>query len=368
MLFYRLLASSIRSGASFFARTTISPTSNLIIPPSTLSPKSVIILATPQNIPAVIESAILLTRNQKLQVVVAGVERVVPNGVSNGISELWMDDRMKIGRLTLLCEKDKAEPLRVSDGVNPVSAKVNWKNLDASLELDIQDTQICMALANTAFYTNLLSTLFFLDREATENTHSGQTLCGLQVVLPALQTNFEEATIHDNWTPLGTLGNDGVQLVVTSCAGNLLKRVNQLPASLFLENNKTLMSVGSKDTKVYVKVHGKKGPIKRYEVIAGGGGWGARADLLALSPEAKLNKGDRVEFFMVRPGNQTKMRPGVISNQFLFECVEEANTYGEDRLSTQRVDNLFGCGSERGFVSGSVNHKSPGESLLLRFS
>lgn len=367
MILSRLLATSSRAAAAFFARTTVSPPQKLITIPNNIKPKSVLILATPQNLSNLIESAISLHQNENLQVVVAGVERIVPNGASNGVSELWMDDLMSIENPVLLSDKDKPEPLRVSDGVHPVGAKVNWKLLDSSLNLNIQGIQLGINLANTAFYTNLLSTLFFFQPKGLGevSSFSGQTLCGLLVVLPELLTDLKEVSVHDNWTPLASDGSE--QLIVTNCTGNLLKGLNKLPASLFLEKNDKLMSIGSKDTKVHVKVSGKDGSKKRYEVIAGGGGWGAKADLLALSPEAQLNKGDRVEFFMVKPEDQGKVKTGLVSNQFLFECAPEAKTYEGSQPTNQTVENLFGCGSESGFVADGVNHKSPGESLSLAF-
>lgn len=367
MLSSRLLATSSRVAASFFARTTISPPQKPITIPSNIKPKSVLILSTPQNLPNSIESAISLHENQDLQVVVAGVERMVPNGAANGVSELWMDDFMKFENPTLLSDKDKPEPLRASDGIHPVGAKVNWKLIDSSINLNIQGVELGLNLANTAFYTNLLSTLFFFQPKGLGelSTFSGQTLCGLLVVLPELLANLKKKSVHDNWTPLAS--DESEELLVTNCTGNLLKGLNNLPASLFLEKNDKLMSIGSKDTKVYVKVTGNDGSKKRYEVIAGGGGWGAKADLLALSPEAQLKKGDRVEFFMVKPEDQGKGKIGLVSNQFLFECAPESKNYEEAQPTSQTVENLFGCGSEIGFVADGVNHKSPGESLSLAF-
>lgn len=361
----RLLATSTRR-AAFFARTTVAPNGKPITLPQNFASKSVLILATPQNLASTIESAISLHQDEKLQVVVAGVERIVPNGESDGISELWMDSRMELEDPILLSEKDRPEPLRVSDGVHPVGAKVNWKHVDAALKMKILDVDITMKLANTAFYTNLLSTLFYFEPEQKDDVllHSGETLCSLLISLPNIRPSLSLASVYDNWTSLKTSDEP---LLVTKCTGNLLKGINKKPASLFLEQNDKLMSLSSRETKVYVKVFERDGATKRYEVIAGGGGWGAKADLLAISPDAKLQVGDRVEFFMVAPQDQGKMRSGVVSNQFLFECAPAASCYDSSQKSSQAIDNLFGCGSESGFVAGGVNHKSPGESLSLPF-
>lgn len=355
----RRMATSLAARAAYIARTTRVPSQPIRVPPG-FKLRSVLIFATPQNLSMSIEAAISLHESEKLQVVLAGVERVVPHGASNGISELWMDDVMRIELPFLLSERDKREPPRVSDGVNPVGAKVNWKQVDASLDLHVQGTHVHMLLANTVFWTSLPSTLFFFE---SGSAHSGQTLCRLLVTLPPLVPEPKGASLRDHWTPLDT----DAPLLVTKCIGNLLKGLNGRSAALFLEQNTQLMSMASKDVKVCVKVFGADGVSKRYEVIAGGGGWGAKADLLALLPEAQLSVGDRIKFYMIPPGDMDGTVAEPVRDQIRFECVADATTYGETDVATQTDDNLFGCGSERGFVAAGVNHKIPGDSLSMSF-
>ena len=57
------------------------------------------------------------------------------------------------------------------------------------------------------------------------------------------------------------------------------------------------MSIGSKETEVFVKIKKPNSTkVERFKVTAGGGGWGAKADIIALSPEAKLVKGSEIQF------------------------------------------------------------------------
>lgn len=302
-----------------------------------------------------------------MQVVVAGVDSVVPNGVRNGLSELWMDDYMDISSSVHLNQKD-LKTVRDADGVSLVSARENWKSINAVLRLGVAPEQtLDLSLANTAFSTNTLATLFYFQPKQLQgkdgDKNMGETLCELTVNLPPLEPALSPPQSIDRWTSL----SEGDNLVITECTGNLVKKINTLPAAKFLEHNEALMSIKSKDTKVYVKVHQKTG-TKKYEVIAGGGGWGVKADLLAISPEAKLKKGDRLEFFMVTPEDRfLGFRAAVVSNQILFECTPEATQYEEAPKAEQLVDNLFGCGCEHGFLHNGVNCKSPGESLSFKF-
>lgn len=301
--------------------------------PNAFRPKAVVLLATPQNLPRVIEKLFDLHKSG-VQVVAAGVD-AVPSGERNGVSQLWLDEKIKFGAHELL--RDDSE-----------SSKTNWKTVKASLTLAFGST-VKLNLANTAFFTNNLATLFLLDE--THPAH-GHALSQLYVTLPVSGLQF---TISDRWTQLTE------QLKVTLCTGNLVKRLNNGPAAKYLENNHDLMSLGSKDTKVYVKV--TRGAVtKKYEVIAGGGGWGAKADLLAISPEAKLQNGDLVQFYMVTPEAQKQTNTEL--SLFHFECVPEQTGYHAAHSGVSE-SLAFGCGCETGLQHNGVNVASPGEVLTF---
>lgn len=369
MVFLRRFATSRHSAARFVARTTVAPKANaLLLVPTEISAKSVILLSTPQNIPTVIENAINLYQHASMQVLVAGVDGVVPNGARNGISELWLDDYINFRDSVSLKSRDKEPERRESDGIHAVGAKTNWKQIDSALHLHLGGNCVDVTLANTAFATNHLATLFYFQPPAlqkqTGDQNMGEMLCDLTATLPPLTPSLASPVSGDRWTPL----TENQTLVVTKCTGNLVKAINDGPAAKVLENNSQLMDIASKDTKVYVKVY-RGDECKKYEVIAGGGGWGAKADLLAISPECKLQLGDRLEFFMITPDVRfSDLNAALVSNQFMFESLPEATTYGDSSSATQEVLNLFGCGSELGFVLDGVNHKSPGETVSMPFT
>lgn len=341
------------STASFWARTHV-PSASTITAPTHFTPKSVILLATPQNLPVAIEHAISFYQMAQLQVVVAGVDSVVPNGVRGGISELWLDQHMGISG---------SVPLDAKDGRKPGA---NWKTIDAFLDIGIATNSIRLSLANTAFATNKLATLFYFQppqlQKVSGDANMGETLLELRIDLPPLNPSLLTPKSADRWTALHDKDH---HLSVTDCTGNLIKKINNAPAAKFLEQNDALMSLASKDTKVYVKLY-QDGVVKKYEVIAGGGGWGAKADILAISPEANIRKGDAIEFFMLTPTDRyatASMGTAAVSPQIRFECIPEETNYNSPQFSHQELNDVFGCGCESGFTVDNINYRSAGESF-----
>lgn len=371
--------STYRNLKKAFAKTSINPHAIELKPPTSFNPKSLILFSTPTQLLNVIEKSIDLYQKDDLQLFVAGVDSVVPNSEKNGISELWLDEYIKITHSVLLDEKDaKNKTPRSRDGINIVTAKENWKKIESSFEISLNKTnKINTTLANTVFQTDNLVTLFYFQpstlSEGQEN--SGQTLCDLSVSLPETSISFGKTTSSDSWTPL--YDENSEPLIISKCTGNLVKGINKKPASKYLEDNTKLMSLASKDTQVFIKLY-KKGQTsnlpQKFEVIAGGGGWGAKADMLAISPEAKPEIGDIVEFFMLTPQDRfnkeaTKVLYDSINNTFQFDCAFEDVSY-EDSISgkTKEVENVFGCGSESGFKYNDTNYKSAGEKVSISLS
>lgn len=332
------------------ARTTLRPT--VLLEPPSPHVKSVLVLATPPNLQLVIGRSIELHR-QNLQVIVAGVNAVANS--NNGVSELWLDNYFAIGDLVLLDDKDKKKELRRSDGVHIVTAKENWKNISSSLEIGLGGHSVVLSLANTVFHTEKLATMFYFQPLHLPQLNLGQTLSDLKIVL-----NEEidvTATASDRWTAL----YDESDFRVTRCTGNLIKTINKQPAAKFLEENRRLMDLASKDTLVFVKLANK-----RYEVIAGGGGWGAKAGMLALLPDARPRVGDRIEFFMLAPADRYRLPEPWPTSGFSFDCTNEETGYHEpDKGPELALPNVFGCGCEHGFRYDGVNFRSPGERLTL---
>ncbi|KAK6886027.1 hypothetical protein K4I79_003063 [Candida tropicalis] len=367
------------STLSYLTKTTINPNDFQLKKPTHFIPKSLLVLSTPNNLPQVIEDSIKFHQDPSLsdlQLVVAGVDTVVPYSHRNGVSELWMNQPIKIGQSLLLEDRDDLnKPPRESDGLNIVVAKKNWKNIESNLNIKLRnDMNLNLNLANTVFSTGSIITLFYFSHINNQKggiNHSGQHLCDLEIELPrGVVPRHSHASIHDNWTDLYPGENS---FKITKCVGNLLKTVDNKPAAKLLEDNDKLMSIGSKETEVYVKIKKpNSNTVERFKVIAGGGGWGAKADIIALSPEAKLENGSEIQFYMVTPEDRYLNRhdDGNVDkyvNSFTFTNSYEQTGYEDHQSEEQKVyENVFGCGSEHGFFFNGIKHNSPGESITLK--
>lgn len=351
----RSLGHTSRLCTQHFTKTTLAPHSFKLIPPTEFQPQSLLVFATPTNLTRVIDQTIKLYEQEKIPVVVAGVDSII-NSNRNGISELWSDEPIKINNYKIL--QDEPETLRESDGINVVSAKVNWKNIESNFQINFGINTLKINLSNTIFQTNKLVTLYFLNEF---NDGSGRTLSDLSIDIP-LETKILKSS--DKWIKLTD------KLVISDFKGNLLKSINNKSAASFLEQNKQLLAISSKETEVYCKIYSKSRdhPLK-YEVIAGGGGWGAKANIIALSPEAKVSKGDLIEFYMLTPKDKATKETILFDeliNKFTLESTYEELSYNDDTTSEQILPGVLGCGSEQGFSYNGIKYASNGEVLTLQ--
>lgn len=366
--FVRQFSQSSRALEAYWRSTVnnLNPTIKAL--PGDFSPKSVVLLSTVNVLPHIIKQAIGLY-DQNIQVVVAGIDTV--KGSRVGFSELWMDQRMNI--LSSAPLQQESHEHAHSDGVNIVTLKdKNWKLIDSELNLNFNDgsspRSVKFSLANSLFDTLQLVTLFQLDPK--NNAIHDKSLSKLSVELPKLfetPTSFLE---QDLWVPLT---ENSEPLYITNCVGNLIKSINNKSAAKMLENNHKLMSINSKETKVYVKIYRNSdskghvvGPCKvnKHEIIAGGGGWGAKADTIVVAPPAKLAKGDRVEIFMLPPRDLQPTPKQFDQSGFEFECIIPEQSYHQPMGDLKQYDQFAG-GSELGFEFNEVNYKSMGERILI---
>ncbi|RLV95119.1 hypothetical protein JA1_001116 [Spathaspora sp. JA1] len=356
-----------------YAKTTINPKSFKLEIPAHIKPSSVLVLSTPSNLPQIIQNAIDLYQQHNLQIVVGGIDSVVPNSSRNGVSELWSEKPLTIKRSILLESRDDLnKPPKESDGIHIVTAKKNWKNIESKLCINFNESiNADLKLANTVFSTGSILTLFYFQPTNLVDSpgNSGQHLCELEVALPQGDISEQcQITLKDNWTPLY---EGGRAFTITNCVGNLLKTIDDKPASEFLEKNDSLMSIGSKETQVYVKLTNPNSAVtERFKVIAGGGGWGAKANIIALSPEAKPTVGSKIEFFMITPSDRYAKKYEDIDNyknSITLQTTYEEQTYVEDTQEQEQtvIENAFGCGSESGFTLNGVVHNSPGEMVQI---
>lgn len=353
---------TIRRALATYSRTTINPSRFAPTAPTLFIPKSLVMLSTPQNLPDVIESSIE-AHNNGLLVLVAAIDTIVPNSHRNGVSELWSDESFTVGSSVLLDERDDLHkgPGEL-DGINVVTARKNWKTIKSNLALNLEHLHVDLKLANTVFSTGNLVTLYYFG----PGENSGHTLCELAVKMKMFEKP-PTMEVTDNLTALYETGED--RFTITESVGNVIKAIDGKSASGFLQNNDLLMGIASKETEVYVKVFPKEGGELKYQVVAGGGGWGSKASRLVLSPHAKISKGDGISFYMLTP--EAKLtKPDEDVKKFpkgvIFESSFLETGYGAEGEDEVVLEGIFGCGCEGGVYVDGVEHGSAGERILLR--
>lgn len=342
------------------------------------SPRSLLVVATSLLLSQLVAACDDLHRHHPdLQVVAAAVD-TLPNGTLDGYSTLWHSEHMDIPRSTRLDAVDDLNaPIPASDGVTPVVARKNWKMIPSGLTMAFatptEPLTATVQLANTVFNNGSLTTLFYLQPPglADPSNNLGHMLASAEVAIPELPVKWDRVVAATHLTPLYT-EHDG--LVVTLCRANLVKAINNQPASDWLQNCAPLMALASKETQVFATVRSGEHPPRQFQVVAGGGSWGAKANILVLLPEAQLREGDVITFSMLTPevlqtkghGEVREVASDASRPRLVFECsFEEEGFPSHGAAAPSTIDGVFSMGSTSGVTLNGRNHKSGGEMVVV---
>ncbi|OWB76735.1 hypothetical protein B5S32_g890 [[Candida] boidinii] len=375
--------------------------------------KSLMVLCTPSQLNNVIgELSNLNKSNKELKILTACVDSINQN--SDAISEVWFDKYFDINPKSIILLEDRDDlntPPRESDGVVPVRASKQWKTIESELKIKLSDKyEIKLSLANTVFINSELTTMFYLLSEKQNNIKlleniQGHNLCELEVNLPIeFQNDDNKIKYFDGLKKINLIDKDNEDgLFITSFKGNLIKSINDKPASSFLENSEELMS--SKASRVFFQLtstNNNKSASEninsnnnnnksiqdmhmkeKYEVIAGGGGWSIKGSYLALDPNCKdrLRLGSKVECFIepkeqiadIINSNENNHIDETNEKLISIECsksLENLNYQdhnGSNNNSEEIIrDGFLSFGSEKGFTFNGIGHTSHGETIVLK--
>ncbi|QNQ01253.1 Hypothetical protein YALI2_F00798g [Yarrowia lipolytica] len=332
--------------------------------------KSLFLTATAQyatNLVSTTEK--IQSEHPDIQIVAAAVDTVGPSCSRDGLSAVWFDRKMTFkDTVSMEGHEDPGSPLSDSRGLSV--GRTNWTTQTSLLSVSFGATNVVMPLANTLFTSGSQSTLFFSDRHSND-VNNGHNLAAIAVNLP-----FESAAElkkTDNWTPaLELFDYKNETQTITQCRENLIKEINGLPASSFLQNCPTLVANPSKDTLVFATLGDDT-----FKVIAGGGGWGNRASMLVLDPGAKLKKGKEVKFKAVfhpsmfplndKPDWLNEELPMVTIQEcktsVCFQCSPIVEELVEEKPKV--MENMLAYGSESGFLIDELKHEIPNELVVF---
>lgn len=259
----------------------------------------------------------------------------VPLGVQrNGFSWLILDQDMKMQNLT---------PLRPSKSRQ-------WELKRSSLVIKTPSSAIELPAANTLFTTGIESEL-----------HAGNfsNLERAEVTLPC---DFQEKS---SIKPLRQLTTS---LEVTACTENMLKTLNDQPASSFLQELSELQERA--ENVVYAEISSASRSPEYVQVVAGGGGsWSARSQMLVLDPQGLTPRiGDHIQFFLATGTLDSNQQSQLKSceDQAVAEIAPQAESLDERPYLSFRQNHflpIFGFGSEAGFIFNDLKHNIKGESI-----
>ncbi|ODV61177.1 ribosome biogenesis protein NOP53 [Ascoidea rubescens DSM 1968] len=294
-------------------------------------PKSLVLATTPNNCNEMID---IVDKIQKqfndLSVFLVTVDSIGNKfKIRNGISELWLEEDIEIEKSELL---HSGIPTDVDSGVieeiNYNRNEIKWKSIENYYKIEIpilmneksrfvKNLNIQSYLSNTLFNNGEIVTMFYMlspkkieQVEEKQKNNSNKFLSYLSIKLPVLRPKAINNKLIYHFKLLEEIPIN-YRMVITNCKNNLLKEINNEAASLFLQNNETIKKIQTKEFRIFATVVRKNNKIgeennlkvfdERYEVIAGGGEWGDKANILVLSPEAELEEGDELKFWMLDP-------------------------------------------------------------------
>ncbi|KAG5364543.1 hypothetical protein CKK34_3352 [Yarrowia sp. E02] len=332
--------------------------------------KSLFLTATAQYATTLVSTTEKIqSEHPDIQIVAASVDTVGPSCSRDGLSAVWFDKKMTIkDSVSMEGQETTGSPLSESRGISV--GRTNWTTQTSLLSVSFDNTNVVMPLANTLFTSGSQSTLFFSDRHS-EDVNNGHNLTAMAVDLPF--DNAADLKKTDNWTPaLELFDYKNESQIITQCKENLIKEINGLPASSFLQNCPTLVANPSKDTLVFATLGDDT-----FKVIAGGGGWGNRASMLVLDPGAKLQKGTEVKFKAVFHPTMFPLneKPDWLNEQLPMVTIQECKTsvcfqcspIVEELVEEQpkTMDNMLAYGSEAGFLIDELKHEVPNELVVF---
>jgi len=156
-------------------------------------------------------------------------------------------------------------------------------------------------------------------------------------------------------------------LEISGAADNMLKSLNEKPAAGFLEEKVELME--SKDPQVFAEL--ESGEMVR--VVAGGGGlWSPKASMLVLEAPASPRRGQMLRFWLQQGTMSSDLESQLASTTdgVVAEAAPVPQTHADEKPYLDYKKNhfldVFGFGSELGFMVGTHKHAIVGESAYFR--
>ncbi|ANB13123.1 hypothetical protein AWJ20_1404 [Sugiyamaella lignohabitans] len=381
----RTVASRLISSSAF---TVVNPTKPLQtylarhIEQLPFKPSSLILAVSPELSPVLPD--LVADKSNGDQVIGVTCDAVPPASQRNAFSACFFGSRAVIDDASAL--SDGLSQIRNERGVTV--GRVNWALSSSFFSIEIggsvhrPGTSLVLPTANTIFNTGSETTMLY-----RENDTTSPLLSSLKLRLHTLSGSDKVSKAFTS--PLVQIARP--QMTITSAVDNMIKTIDNTSAAHFLQSSPELMDPENLTTrdlttpkKVFAEVFSSKtNSVDRFEVIAGGGGeWSPRSAMLVLEPRAQLSSGDKITFYFAKTINdsqsylETTELTGSIkdiesqsSTAFVLECAPVMETL-DTTLAPYKPDtvlaNVFGLGSEQGFLLDDVKHSVNCEVAILK--
>lgn len=271
----------------------------------------------------------LISHRKDLQIVYAALDSTH----QDSIGEVWFDEPMEINSGKFAVTKDKES------------------RTDNSISLNFTQHQIQIPLVRTTGFTDYDYTLFSNINDAGEF----QNFTELDLTLP-VKTRF--ASFHSNQKHI----SDWFR--ITNHLDNVVTKLDDQPASQVLMDALKHHNLQNVAQKLYVEITAPRLEYNVYEIVAGGGEYGERSEMLVFGcPSLPQYNDIQVRFCVSTSGGEENelVKDGITVTQ--IQDLKRVVDQGEDVIKK----NYLKVGSESGFVADGLNFIASNASAYIKF-
>lgn len=394
------IKSSSAVGCKYLLRTILNPKNiieNLNQTLNANSFKSLLLLVTKNYCTtSLLKNIFEFQKDKDIQLIFAAVDTIAPYSNRSGILQLWVNRTIQIEDSQTLKDYNKIQLEKFKSNEIIKNGRIISKSLDLnhgklhnnyfSMHVNFINSKFanrhtgCVVnydlkfkTANTLFNNNNMQTCFYLLSESQKAVlkkadpkqfpnlrklldNNNNLLNNIEISIPPIQFN-SKLTLHkyDGLTDIGEKF-----LKISQIKGNLVFKIDDQPASSILQNNSDLMNLMDKNCRIFAVLKTSTGETRKFEIIAGGGSYGDKSNILAIDPScikflekvhADGNTDIYIKFYLYKPRNieDSIQRRKLIfernSGLYIEKSPEEENftkACGQERV----LENIIGIGSE----------------------
>lgn len=295
-------------------------------------PRSLLCLANSRNIQKATDGVLSIQRKYpSLQIILGCVDSVH----QDMISEVWFDKEMKI----------------LSGEVLEIEGRRNTE-IETDLSLHFENLRVKLGLLESFGFNDYSYTLFY--KPLGQNFAPPLAKLDVQLpIIPSSTTTFTSLVPISDW------------LGIDEHLDNVIKKISKKPASsMLIDSLKSSSLISDKETtRIFAEVRGPEHSSNIYEIIAGGGEYGSKSEMLVF--EDFKAQGNSLECrFLVSDTRKSAAVEGM--KGLVVEQIHDENRV-VDKEEDLIVDGAVRIGSTKGFELDGVNFKAVNDLVNVKF-